>query len=84
MLHDLRERFTVGEARHIGGIRGPPEALQDPIDAVPRRLAKRRQIETGLTAHVGGQRTDTARVRHHRDAGHSGLRGVGQQMRDFQ
>jgi len=35
--------------------------------------AKRRQIETGLTAHVGGERADAARVGYHRDAGHVGL-----------
>ena len=84
MLHDPREGLAVGKARHIGRIRRPPEALQDPVDAVTRRFAKRRQIETGLTAHVGGERTDAARVRHHRDARHAGLRRVGQQVRDLQ
>jgi hypothetical protein len=61
MLHDLRERLTVGEARHIGRICRPPEALQDPVDAVARRVAQRRQVETGLTAHVGGERADGER-----------------------
>ena len=60
MLHDLRERFTVGKACHIGGIRSPSEALQNPVDAVTRRVAERRQIEPGLTAHIGGKRADAA------------------------
>ena len=73
MLHDLREGLAVGKAGHIGRVRRPAEALQDPVDAVTRLLAQRRQIETGLAAHVGGQRADAARVGHHRDAGHAGL-----------
>jgi hypothetical protein len=63
----LWEGLTVGKACHIGRIRSPSEALQDPVDAVTRLVAKRRQIETGLTAHVGGERADAARVGYHRD-----------------
>ena len=84
MLHDWREGLAVGKVCHIGRVRRPPEALQDPVDAVTRLLAQRRQIETGLTAHVGGQRADAARVGDHRDAGHLGLGGVGQEVRDLQ
>jgi hypothetical protein len=80
VLHDWREGFAVGKACHIGRIGRPPEALQDPVDAVTRLVAKQRQIETGLTAHVGGQRADAARVGYHRDARHAGLGGVGQQV----
>src|SRR5262249_34970997 len=61
MLHYLWEALTVGKACHVGRIRGPPEPVEDPVDAVARLLAKRRQIETGLTAHVGGERADAAR-----------------------
>ena len=55
VLHDLWEQLTVGKACHIGRFAAPPNP-QDPVDAVTRRFAKRRQIETGLTAHVGGER----------------------------
>jgi hypothetical protein len=61
MLHDLWEGLTVGKACHIGRIGSPPEAFQGPVDAVARRLAQGRQIETGLTAHVGGERADGER-----------------------
>ncbi len=37
VLDDLRERLAVGKAGHIGRIGRPPEALQDPVDAVARR-----------------------------------------------
>ena len=84
MLHDLWERLTVGKACHIGRICSPSEALQDPVDAVTRRVAKRRQIETSLTAHVGSERADAARVGHHRDARHARLGSVRQQVRDLQ
>ncbi len=81
MLDDLWEGLTVGKACHIGRIRSPPEALQDPVDAVTRLRPERRQIETGLAAHVGGgERADAARVGYHRDAGHAGLGGVGQEV----
>src|SRR5262249_24331159 len=84
LLHDLWKGLAVGKARHVGRIRSRPEPLQYPVDAVTRLLAKRRQIEAGLTAHVGGERADAARVRDHRDAGHAGLGGVGQEVRDLQ
>jgi hypothetical protein len=61
MLHDLREGLTVRKAGHIGRVRSPPEALQDSVDAVTRLRPKRRQVETGLTAHVGGERADGER-----------------------
>src|SRR6266436_10241281 len=51
MLDDLWEGLTVGKACHSGRIRSPPEALQDPVDAVTRLFAKRRQIETGRSMH---------------------------------
>jgi hypothetical protein len=70
----------LAKACHIGRIGSPPEALQDPVDAVTRLLPERRQIETGLTAHVGGERADAARVGYHRDAGHAGLGGVGEEV----
>ncbi len=80
VFHDLRERLAVGKACHIGRIGRPPEALQDRVDAVPRLRPERRQIETGLAAHVGGERADAARMGHHRDAGHARLGGVGEEV----
>ena len=61
MLHDLREGLAVGKARHIGRIGSPADALQASVDAATRLRPKRRQIETGLTAHVGGERADGER-----------------------
>ncbi len=83
MLHDLREGLAVGKARHVGRVRRPPKALQYPVDAVARLFPKRWQVETGLTAHIGGERADAARMRDHRDAGHGGLGGVGQEVRNL-
>src|SRR5262249_52132254 len=64
----------------LAGFAAHPKPFRIPLMPSRASSPEQRQVETGLTAHVGGQRADAARMGHHRDAGQARLGGVGEEV----
>ena len=82
--HNFREGFAVGEPGNIGGIGGPAKPFQNAVNALPGGIGQRRQIQPGLSAHIGGQGADAARVGNYGNARLNRLGAMGQQLGHFQ